>query len=96
MAQEASSVFEEVSRDHTDFWNETLSLNRDGEHVLTNTGQVDHKYHVVDLGEAGNEFNLDFGGFIALQTAFVVNKFEFLVKRAAISRHTDRVVDVDL
>lgn len=79
MAQEASWELKEVGGNDSNLGHQALSLDGDGEHVLANTCQVNNKDHVVDLGEAGNEFNLNFSGFIALKTAFVVNKFEFLV-----------------
>jgi hypothetical protein len=39
---------------------------------------------------------LNFGGFVAVESAFVVDKFEFLVEGSAISRHPNRVVYINL
>lgn len=95
VAQEALVVLKEVCRHHAHFGNQALCFDWHGKHVLPHARQVYNEHHVVDLREAWDELNLDFGSLVSRQSILLVCESEFLVQGATITRHANGVVYVD-
>lgn len=96
VSEEAGSIFEEVSGGDFHVWYETISFDGYSEHILTNAFQINHKNHIVSLGEARGEVYPDFGLLFFGEATLLISDTELLVLGAAIAWYSDGIVDVDL
>jgi len=96
VSEEAGSIFEEVSGGDFYVWHKAKGFDGHGEHILANAFQINHKNHIVSLGEARGEVYPDFGLLFFGEATLLIGDAELLVLGAAIAWNSDGIVDVDL
>jgi len=73
MPQEAGFVFQEIRGANSYLWDEALCFNRHSKHVLSDSFQVHYQHHVVELREARDKLNFNFGLLTSLKSPMVVS-----------------------
>jgi hypothetical protein len=66
-----------------------VSFDGHGEHILAYAFQINHKNHIVSLGEAGSEVYLDFRLLFLGEATLLVCDAELLILRATVSGNSD-------
>ena len=89
VSEEAGAIFEEVSGGDFHIWHEAVSFDGHGEHILAYAFQINHKNHIVSLGEAGSEVYLDFRLLFLGEATLLVCDAELLILRATVSGNSD-------
>ena len=95
VSEEASTILEEVSGGDFYVWNKAMRFDGHGEHILAYAFQINHKHHVVSLGEAGCELYFDFRLLFLGEATLFVGYAELLILRTAVAGNSDGVVNVD-
>ena len=94
--EERFAVVQHVFRVHSDPRDCAFCLDRDREHVLADSVEVNDQDHVVRALLGRREVDVDLRFLVASECASVVFNRELIVEVAAVARHSDGVLYVNL
>lgn len=96
MLQEAIVKLKELVGLNTHLRHDALGFDGYSEHVLSDTFEVNHEHHIVDMLHTWDKLDHDLSCAILSQPSTIILDVEFVLEGTTITRDSNHVVDVDL